>query len=130
MRPAVAWALFAALVIGLVAVAAINDRVAIHRPALLELSPEVLRARARQILERAGWTVEPLDRVGGFEFDLDVSAHLASDPSPDQWRRAERGRPGLLRFWYRESDAWLTPWSLRPLALVWRSAGRVSPGRR
>ena len=69
---------FAALVIGLVAVAAINDRVAIHRPALLELSPEVLRARARQILERAGWTVEPLDRVGGFEFDLDVSAHLAA----------------------------------------------------
>ena len=72
----------------------------------------MLRLRARQILERAGWSIEPLDRVGGFEFDLGVSAHLRSNPSPDQWRRAESGRPGLLRFWYRESDAWLTPWAL------------------
>ena len=112
LRPAIAWALFAALVIGLGAVAAINDRVATLRPALLQLSPEVLRVRARQILERVGWTDQPLDRVGGFEFDLDVSAHLRGDPSPDQWRRAEQGRPGLLRFWYRESDSWLTPWSL------------------
>ena len=80
LRPAVAWALFAALVIGLGAVAAINDRAAVLRPALLQLSPDVLRVRARQILERAGWTAEPLDRVGGFEFDLDVSSHLRPRP--------------------------------------------------
>jgi len=110
LRPAVAWGLLASLAIGLATIAAINDRAAIHRPALVKLSPEVLRARARQILERTGWTTEPLDRVAGFEFDIDASAHLDRDPSADQWRRAESGRPGLLRFWYRESDAWLIPW--------------------
>ena len=112
LRPAVAWALFAALVIGLTAIAAINDRVAIYRTELVRVSPDVLRTRARQILERAGWSAEPLDRAAGFAFDLDVSAQLARDPSAAQWRRAESGRPGLLRFWYRESDAWLIPWSL------------------
>jgi serine/threonine-protein kinase len=112
LRPAVAWGLFAALVIGLTAIAAINDRVAIYRTELVRVSPDVLRTRARQILERAGWSAEPLDRAAGFAFDLDVSAQLARDPSAAQWRRAESGRPGLLRFWYRESDAWLIPWSL------------------
>ena len=112
LRPVIAWGLFTFLIAGLLGIAAINDRVAIFRPALLGMSPDVLRARARQILERAGWTVEPLDRAGGFELDPDVSAQLVRDRSPAQWRRAESGRPGLLRYWYRESDSWLIPWSL------------------
>ena len=115
LRPAVAWVLLASLAIGMAAVAAINDRAAPYRAGLLALSPEVLRVRAAQILDRAGRSGDTRDWAAGFEFDPDVAAFLRRDGSAGQWRRAERGRPGLIRFWYRERDWWVIPWSMTHL---------------
>ena len=115
LRPAVAWALLASLAIGMAAVGAINDRAAPYRASLLELSPEVLRVRAAQILDRAGRSGATRDWAAGFEFDPDVAAFLRRDGSAGQWRRAESRRPGLIRFWYRESEWWVIPWSMMHL---------------
>ena len=115
LRPAVAWALLASLAIGMAAVGAINDRAAPYRAGLLKLSPEVLRVRAAEILDRVGRSGATRDRAAGFEFDPDVAAFLRRDGSAGQWRRAESGRPGLIRFWYRESEWWVIPWSMMHL---------------
>ena len=115
LRPAVAWALLASLAIGMAAVGAINDRAAPYRAGLLELSPEVLRVRAAQILDRVERSSATRDWAAGFEFDVDVAAFLRRDGSAGQWRRVETGRPGLIRFWYRESGWWVIPWSMTHL---------------
>jgi hypothetical protein len=96
-------------VIGMAAVGAINDRAAPYRAGLLELSPEVLRVRAAQILDRAGRSSATRDWAAGFEFDLDAAALLRRDGSAGQWLRVESGRPGLIRFWYREGEWWVIP---------------------
>jgi protein kinase-like protein len=115
LRPASAWALLVSLAIGIAAVGAINGRAAPYRAGLLELSPEVLRVRAAQIVERAGRSRAARDWAAGFEFDPDVAAFLRRDGSAGHWRRAESGRPGLIRFWYRESEWWVIPWSMTHL---------------
>ena len=112
LRPAVAWALLASLAIGMAAVGAINDRAAPYRAGLLDLSPEVLRVRATQILDRAERSSATRDWAAGFEFDPDVAAFLRRDGSAGQWRQVEASRPGLIRFWYRESEWWVIPWSM------------------
>ena len=103
----------AALVIGLGTVAAINDRVAVFRPALVQLSPEVLRLRAQADprARRLELLLRPIESPASNSTSTSLRTWAATR-RPKQWRRAESGPHGLLRFWYRESDAWLTPWSL------------------
>ena len=112
LRPATAWALLASLAVAVAAVGAINDRAAPYRAGLLELPPDVLRIQAAKILDRVGRSSTPHDWAAGFEFDPDVAAFLRRDGSAARWREAESGRPGLIRFWYREGEAWIIPWSM------------------
>ena len=115
LRPAIAWTLFASLATCIAVVGSINDRAAPYRAAVQELSPDVLRVRAGQILDRAGRSSGTRDWAAGFEFNPDVAAYLRGDGSAGAWRRVESGSPGLIQFWYRESEWWVTPWSMTHL---------------
>ena len=115
LRPAVAWTLLALLAVSIAVVGAINDRAVPYRAAVYELSPDVLRVRAGQILDRAGRSFDARDWAAGFEFNPDVAPYLRADGSAGAWRRVESGSPGLIQFWYREGEWWLIPWSMTQL---------------
>src|SRR5262245_34173432 len=112
LRPIVAWALAVTTVVALLAIALLNDRAALHRLIPDDMSPDVLKARAKAVLARAGHSTPPRDEVHGFTFDLGYSAQLIKDGSTAAWDNVRRGRPPLIQFWYHQSPAWLTPWTL------------------
>jgi serine/threonine-protein kinase len=87
LRPAVALALLAAVLLGAYGVAQLNDRTKLFRQVpLQDAPPEVLAQRARDLLAGFGYTDPPAGRAGGYAED----------------------RPAALYFWYRHSPAPLT----------------------
>jgi serine/threonine-protein kinase len=134
LRPAVALALLAAVLLGMWAVARLNDRTRLFRlMPLAEASPEVLSHRAHEILQILDYPDPPAGRAAGYAEDgrvLQASApsgpaggpRAGADPSPG-WEALTAGRPSALFFWYRQGPAPLTN---RQVSFV--AGFRVLPG--
>ena len=73
----------------------------------LETSPDVLVARARDVVGTAGYGTRPRDYAFDFGRDLGHLNHLAARGF--DWRRLADERPGIFLWWYRESRGWLVP---------------------
>ncbi len=99
VRPAIAWACLAGVVVGVIAVILLNAQTNLYRRVPLEKPPEALTERAREILRSAGYTEPPVDTAVGFyegnEFLRYVRQH---DKSRTRWDNLETGAFG---FWYR-----------------------------
>ncbi len=78
----------------------------------LEVPPDVLVARARDIAGSAGYLARPRDSAFGFERDLGHLAYLAARRF--DWTRLADQRPGIFLWWYRESRGWLVPRGFSP----------------
>jgi len=77
---------------------------AIYRLAPLGESPEVLRARARDIVKSLGYTEAPADYADGFVIKRDYLDYIANnDSSPQRWETMRSIAPGPYRYWYRQS---------------------------
>ncbi|MFN8091094.1 MAG: serine/threonine-protein kinase [Vicinamibacteria bacterium] len=108
LRPRVALAALAAVVLSLGAILAIAVRVGgLDRVGVQP--PEALQARAVEILGRLGYSDAPYDSAFGFGQERDLIRHLerASGSRPD-WNRLLAGRPPVVYFWYRTSPRRLT----------------------
>ena len=103
LRPAVALGLMGAFIVLLVATCWITKYGALYRLAPLNQSPEVLRARAQEIIARVGYKDPVLDRADGVFAQRDYLDYVAAtDKSLTRWDRL-RTENGPYRFWYRES---------------------------
>ena len=103
LRPAVALGLFGAFIVLLAASCWLTKFGALNRLAPLNQSPEVLRARAREIIARFGYHDPVLDRADGVLVQRDYLNYVeATDRSPNRWERL-RTENAQYRFWYRES---------------------------
>jgi serine/threonine-protein kinase len=110
LRPRVAWACFAAALLGLVGYAVAPRRWQLFRQVRLESAPEVLEYRSREVLRRAGYPEAPVDRARGFETDFAYLQHvLENDRSVDRWSRLASGQPAAVYFWYRQSPQPMVP---------------------
>jgi serine/threonine-protein kinase len=110
LRPRIAAVCLGAVLIGLVLVALLNNRVALHRLAGPGKPALVLADRAREIMAGLGYTSPPVDRHHGFYIYWGYLEHMRrTDKSPDRWERLGEGRPTPYKFWYRESPAILVP---------------------
>jgi serine/threonine protein kinase len=104
LRPRIAVAYLVSLLIALGVVTFLG----IHYGGLgkmrLELTPEVLTQKAREIVARLGYPERPLDRVSDFYQDHDFQDYVEKNdkPHPD-WDTVLGGRPSVLQFWYRQS---------------------------
>jgi Protein kinase domain len=115
-RPAVGLSLFAAVIVGLLAVAVLSDRVLITAKIPLEKSVDSLEDRARDILTRLGYTDKPADTARGFLGLQDYVRYvLRTDPSATRWDGLSNPYFPTFRFWYRTS-----PRDLEPIAPQWR----------
>src|SRR5579863_7916153 len=126
LRPRVAIACFAAVLIALGVVIFLG----IHYSGLdrmrLEQTPEVLAQKAREMTARLGYPDRPLDKAYGFDYDGNFQDWVEKNdkPHPD-WNAILPGRPSLLDFWYRQSPDYMFAEGYRDQLL---NPGIVTPG--
>jgi serine/threonine-protein kinase len=102
IRPAVALTLLAVVIVGAVAVIALNPRTMFYPRAGMEKSPEVLVERARELLRKLGYSYSPADSVFDFNTNLNVVEYIArNDQSPNRWDKLDDF--DAVTFWYRQS---------------------------
>jgi hypothetical protein len=104
LKPAIAVALLAVFLGGLALCCWLTKYSAIYRMSPLDQSPEVLRARARDVIGKLGYGGPPLDSADGIILKEDYLRYIKDhDQSPTRWARLRTDGPGAYRFWYRQS---------------------------
>lgn len=109
LKPSIAAACLAGVLIGLMLIAAYSDRIKLFRQAPINKSPELLEDRARQIVRGFGYS-DVADSLMGIYLDNSYLRYIEeNDRSATRWERLKAGQPAVERFWYRESPKSLLP---------------------
>ena len=102
LRPRAAGLCLAAVVLGVLAVPALQSERHPLARVPVEKSPATLEDRARELVARLG-AGKPADFEVGFSYDLDyLNWASARDRSPRRWDTLASGEPPLVGFWYRQ----------------------------
>jgi serine/threonine protein kinase len=110
MRPRNAIALLALATTGLLAFLFISDRYKLSSKAPLDNPPEVLAARARQIVRQLGYTEPYADEAYSFGLQGNFLNYVQEhNKTPNRWHILESGRPASIIFWYRQSPRLMRP---------------------
>jgi serine/threonine-protein kinase len=97
LRPPVAIVLATAAVLMLTAVVFIADAIGVHYKIPFDKSPDVLRARAAEIVKQLGYSDEPADYAVGFAQNQAFLDYVTkNDRSPQRWNQLASGQPALL----------------------------------
>jgi len=104
MKPRLGLALFATVLLGLVAHLFLADRYRIQNLTPLDKPPEALLARSHEIIQEQGFSETPADSAYGFSTDFDYLNYIQEhDNSKTRWQRLSSDRPPTVFFWYRQS---------------------------
>ena len=104
LKPAIAVALLAVFVGVLALCCWLTKYTAVYRLTPLDQSPEVLRARAHEVVRKLGYNEQPIDSADGVVLKEDYLRYIsAHDQSLMRWNRLRTDGPGAYRFWYRQS---------------------------
>ena len=104
LKPAIAIGLFAGFIVLLAAACWAAKYGSLLRLAPLTQSPEVLRARAHEVLAHLGFNNAVVDSADGFLIKDDYLKYTAAaDSSANRWDKLRTEKPGPYRFWYRDS---------------------------
>jgi predicted Ser/Thr protein kinase len=103
-RPAVAIAILAGVLLGLAFAVFYSVHYSAYDKMSLDLTPEVLTQKAREIISRLGYEGRPADSGFGLDIDGDFQDAVEKNdkPHPD-WDKVLAARPSLLQYWYRQS---------------------------
>jgi predicted Ser/Thr protein kinase len=104
LRPRAAVACLAAVLLGLCLTTYLGIRYGGLEKMRLEMTPEVLTQKAREIVARLGYPERPADSASDFHYDNDFQEYVEKNdkPHPD-WDAVLGARPSVLGFWYRQS---------------------------
>jgi predicted Ser/Thr protein kinase len=104
LRPRIAVACLAAVLLGLGLVTYLGIRYSALEKMRLELTPEVLTQKAREIIARLGYPERPVDSASDLHYDSDFQDYVEKNDKPHpNWDSVLATRPSLLGFWYRQS---------------------------
>jgi serine/threonine-protein kinase len=110
MRPRLAMGLLALVIVGLIVFVFVADRYKLSNLAALDHPPEVLVAKARELVKAFGYPEQPADSDHGFgtygSYLSDIERH---DAKVDRWKVLRRDPPSAFLFWYRQSPRYLVP---------------------
>ncbi len=113
LSPRAAMICLAGVLLGLALVTGLS----IHYNALekmgLELTPEVLTQKARDIVARLGYEGRPADSAFGLDYDGDYQDYVEKNDKPAHWDAVIAARPSLLQYWYRQSPDAMAPKDFR-----------------
>jgi serine/threonine-protein kinase len=110
LAPRVAVASLAAVVLGLAAVVFIGLKVSGLELMNGLLPPEVLDQKARESIEKLGYSPSAVDHAAMYDYNTDFTdyVHEHSRPRPD-WPKVLAQRPQVLTYQYRQSPTYLDP---------------------
>src|SRR5438132_5368030 len=110
MRPHLAAFLLALTLVGLIALLFVADRDKLHNRTPLDNPPEVLAARAREIIQQLGYTDPPIDEAYSFQVQSGYLDYLSDhDKTQNRWAPLKNERPASIAFWYRQSPREMSP---------------------
>jgi serine/threonine-protein kinase len=108
LKPAIAFSLWIAFVFLLALACWLTKYEFAYRLTPLDQSPEVLRAHARGVIGRLGYSEPALDSADDIVFRDDYLRYVAAkDQSVNRWEKLRTESPGPYRFWYRQSPRYL-----------------------
>jgi predicted Ser/Thr protein kinase len=114
LKPAVAVTCLSAVIALFAFIVLFSGRVRLHEWIPFDKPPEVLAERARQIVNKLGYTDAPTDTVYGYSQDRGYLNYAGrEDASPDRFEKIRTGQPITLYFWYRTSPRYLVPNGVR-----------------
>lgn len=104
LRPRVAVAILAGILLALAWAVYFSVHNSGYDKMGLELTPEVLRQKSREIVTHLGYESRPVDSVSDIDLDGDMENWIEKNdkPHPD-WNTVLAGRPTFLHLWYRQS---------------------------
>src|SRR3984893_1935885 len=101
LRPIVAWVLLAGVLVLVIAAAVWSGKTKLSRRVPLEIPPDALAQRARDILQSIGYSEPPVDTAMGFYEGKDFLRYITEhDKSKTRWDNLDTG---AFVFWYRSS---------------------------
>jgi serine/threonine-protein kinase len=104
----------AAALAGLAAFAVLAATSSLIEKAQLTKPPEVLADKARELIQRLGYTPPPGDSAFAYDYDQDFLNWVEKNDLPlPQWDEIGRGRPSPLKFWYRHSPQPMLAYGMR-----------------
>jgi predicted Ser/Thr protein kinase len=109
LAPRFAVPLLAAVVLGVAAYYVLGVRASALERVQPQYSPEVLSQKARDVIQRLGFTDSPADSAYEYYWNNAYLNYVQSTDKPaPRWNEVLGGRPLPLQFWYRESPYPLT----------------------
>ncbi len=104
LRPGTAVICLAAVLLGLAVATFLDIRNSALEKMGLELTPEVLTQKAREVVARLGYAERPADSTFDLDYDTDFQDYVEKNDKPHpNWSAVLAARPSLLRYWYRQS---------------------------
>jgi serine/threonine protein kinase len=104
LRPHIAIALMGSVLLGLAFAVYFSIHYSAYDRMDLELTPEVLTQKAREIIARLGYAGRPADSAYGLDIDDDFKDAVQKNDKPrPNWDAVLTARPSLLQYWYRQS---------------------------
>jgi hypothetical protein len=101
LRPALAVACLAAVVVGLLAAVWVSNKLRVVHKVPLDNPPEVLARKAREIAAQLGYPDKPADSIWDFTYNTEFLNYAEKNsPSPLRWDNLQ---PQAILFRYRES---------------------------
>ncbi len=127
LRPRTAVACLAAVLLGLT----FSFYFSVHYSALekmrLELTPEVLTQKSREIITRLGYEGRPTDSAFDLDYNGDFQDYVEKNDKPPHWDAVLGARPSLLQYWYRQSPDSLVASNFRDQQLTPGIVTRADP---
>jgi hypothetical protein len=110
LRPAVGWACLAGVLLMLALNILVSGQLILTGRVPFDKPPAVLAERAREVIQRLGYTDPPADRASGFASSNDYLRYVYEhDHSLTRWNALASLRPAAAYFWYREGPEHLIP---------------------
>ena len=108
LKPRTAILCFAALLIGLAVGVYLSIRNSAIEQLGLDQSPEVLRQKARDLINSFGYSERPADFAMDFDYDTDFVSYVEKNDKPHpNWSQVFASQPLVLYFSYRQSPQYL-----------------------
>ena len=110
---------------GLILTAYLNIRASGMDRLHLDLSPEVLTEKAKEIIQKLGYDERPVDSGGYLEFQSEFVDYIQKNDKPrPKWDQILSHRPTPMDYWYRQSPQYMVPVDLHDALLT---PGRLFP---
>src|SRR5215475_12512992 len=104
LRPKVAVVVLAGVLLGLALSVYDSIRNNAYDKMGLELTPEILTQKARELVSRLGYPGRPADSAYGLFLDGDFQDAVEKNDKPHpNWAEVLTATPSLLEYWYRQS---------------------------